>query len=95
MSFATASRTNAQNGSTGCNSGVQGGRKWSRTLAGTDNRLARCHPALSTTSTSIFAPSGSAWAANAAGASAIRSTFTRGKMTVNVSPVRGRANPYA
>ena len=44
VSLATASRTNAQNGSTGCNSGVQGGRKGSTTLAGTANRLAVCHP---------------------------------------------------
>jgi hypothetical protein len=86
--------TNAQNGSTGCSSGVHGGRKWSRTFGGTANRLAVCHPARSTTSTSTFSPAGSAWAAKAANASAIRSTVTRGRITVNVWPVRGRANPY-
>ena len=32
VSFATPSRTNAQNGSTGWSSGVHGGRKWSRTF---------------------------------------------------------------
>src|SRR5262249_58439860 len=70
------------------------GRKCNRTLAGTSSRLAVCHPALSTTRTRTFLPPGSAWAANAVRASAIRSTLTRGRMTVTVSPVLGRANPY-
>jgi hypothetical protein len=92
--FATASQTSDQNGMTGCNCGVHGGRKCNRTFAGTATRLAVCHPVLATTSTSTLSPSGSAGAAHAARASAIRSTLTRGRITVKVSPVRGRANPY-
>jgi hypothetical protein len=92
--FATASRTSGHSGSAGCNSGVHGGRKCSTTFAGTANRLATCHPALSISATRTFRPPGSAWAANAAGASPIRSAFTRGRRTENVSPVRGRAKAY-
>jgi hypothetical protein len=91
--FAAASRTSGHSGSTGRNSGVHGGSRCSTTFPGTTNRLATCHPARSTSTTSTFPPPGSAWAANAANASPIRSAFTRGRRTANVSPVRGRANP--
>jgi hypothetical protein len=73
--LATASRTSGHSRSAGCNSGVQLGRKWSTTLAGTTSRLAVCPPALSTTSTSTFSPPGSAPAANATSASPMPSAL--------------------
>lgn len=73
-----------------CSPWVPGGRKWSTTFPGTAGRRATRLPALSTSTTSTFSPPGSAWAANPARASAIRPAFTRGGMTVNISPVLGR-----
>ena len=71
-----------------------GGRTCSRTSPGTARRLARCHPALSTTRTTILVRPGSARVANASRASAMCSVFTRGRITVNVPPVAGRAIIY-
>ena len=52
----------------GARSGVHGGSRCSITFGGMEGRLARCQPALSTSTTSSFAPSGSIHRANAAAA---------------------------
>src|SRR5262249_35038492 len=55
--------------------------------------LATCPPALSTSTTNVFTPPGSAHRANSAKASPIRAAFAFGRNRHRLRPVAGRAKP--
>lgn len=92
--FASPSRTSGHRCSAGCNSGVHDGWWCSTTFGGTFSFLAVCLPALSSTNTSTFRPSGSAHPAKSARAWPMRLAFALGRTRNRLRPLLGCANPY-